>query len=732
VPPEPGSATISRPNLLGILRDRSDPPVAALIAPPGYGKTTLLAYWAREDHRPVAWLTLDALDNDPALLVAHLAASMERVGMLRVAGLLDQVVAPERILASVMPRLTRALHEHERPGLVILDDIHVLAHPPALDIIAILLDHLPAGWRVGLAGRHEPPLPLARLRVQRRLLEIDMRLLALNPEETAGLAEAAGYRVSTEQARQLTKVTEGWAAGVYLALLASETRLPPDPVAAAGPGGPIAAYLRAEVGGGLGEDDARFLRQTSVLEVVTEAAAEAVTQMPDARDRLDRLAAGNLLIQAQGGPGGAFRYHHVLRDYLRADLEHTEYAQVAELNRRAASHFAASGAFEDAVEHAFAAADRGLAADLVTRSAVQVLNRGHGATLDRWFAMFTPEDFLRYGPLAVIGAWYHLLSGDGSRADLLADFAERATFEGRPPDGSESFESQRALLRAVMVRNGPRDALQNATLAAERERPGGWWYPNTRLHLGCTLLMVGDEAAAVTALEAAASSPVPSASSATALAILASLQVRHGNWRGADERACAAIRQLGEVNWEGLVPALGVFAVSARIATQLGDAERARADLLRAQLVRPLANQGAPWHSVFGLVELTRAHLAASDPSGARVSLREAEHIVRRRPMLGTLTEELVALRAILDAASYTLAGVSALTAAELRLMPLLATYLPFGEIADRLGVSRNTVKTHAMSIYGKLFASTRSEAVERAVEIGLLEPYPGLPDRRR
>jgi LuxR family maltose regulon positive regulatory protein len=121
-----------------------------------------------------------------------------------------------------------------------------------------------------------------------------------------------------------------------------------------------------------------------------------------------------------------------------------------------------------------------------------------------------------------------------------------------------------------------------------------------------------------------------------------------------------------------------------------------------------------------------------SDPAGAQIVVREAEEIVRRTPSLGILTDELLEVRRYLSGAATALVGSSALTSAELRILPFLPTYLSFPEIADRLSISRNTVKTHAMSIYGKLWASSRGEAVERAVELGLLEPYPGLESLRQ
>jgi LuxR family maltose regulon positive regulatory protein len=134
--------------------------------------------------------------------------------------------------------------------------------------------------------------------------------------------------------------------------------------------------------------------------------------------------------------------------------------------------------------------------------------------------------------------------------------------------------------------------------------------------------------------------------------------------------------------------------------------------------------------SVAALLECARAYLAISDTAGARTALDEAQRISRRRPELGTLITELGELDRRTAHAAETLVGSSTLTPAELRLLPFLSTHLTFEEIGDRLSVSRHTIKTQAMSVYGKLQTSSRSQTVERAVALGLLEPFPGLPLR--
>jgi LuxR family transcriptional regulator, maltose regulon positive regulatory protein len=154
---------------------------------------------------------------------------------------------------------------------------------------------------------------------------------------------------------------------------------------------------------------------------------------------------------------------------------------------------------------------------------------------------------------------------------------------------------------------------------------------------------------------------------------------------------------------------------------------RAREELVHAQLLRPLVSWALPAVVVQSLIEVSRAYLALADPAGAGSAIAEAERVLRQRPDLGLLAEQVADVRRRIRESAGSFVGSSALTPAELRLLPMLSTHLLFPEIADRLGVSKHTVKTHVVSIYGKLGASSRSEAVDRAIELGLLEPYPGL-----
>ncbi len=596
----------------------------------------LLAEWTAREDRPVAWLTLDEFDNDPSVFLSYLAAAIDRVspvdGAIRTA-----ILAPEsRLLGAAVPRLASELHRIGRPAVLVLDDAHRLANQTCLDALSALLDHLPPGFQVVLAARSAPGLPLGRFRAQRDLLEITRADLALDIAETEALVSAAGAQLGPDEARVLADRTEGWAAGIYLATVG---RKGPGAVRYA-PGGVsgsdeyIADYLRSEFLSDLAAEDLAFLARTSILDVVEPPAAEEVSGLPEAAARLQELSRGNQLIGEVAGAGAAYRYHTLLRDYLGSELERLEPGSAAGLHRRAAAWYAEAGRLELAVEHGLKGRDTDAAATYVTAAILPQLYGGHGDRLERWLRSFDEHNFLRHAPLAVIGAWIHLLYGRAEPAEHLADIVERATFSGDPGDGSASFESSRAILRAVMARHGPQDMLANATFAVDTESPGSPWRANALLLLGSANRLVGDDAAADGAFTEAVGAGAMAGAMA-AWASRSSLAIARRDWGAAERYARESQAVLARAHLDSILPALLTHAVSARVAIHHGDLTRARGELLRAQVIRHLATWAAPWFSVEALLELARAYLALSDAAGARNIVSEAESIVRRRPALG-------------------------------------------------------------------------------------------------
>jgi LuxR family maltose regulon positive regulatory protein len=728
--PVPHASTVSRERLTGLLLAVPRPSTVAVIAPPGYGKTMLLADWAARETRDVAWLTLGDYDNEPSVFLTYVAAAIDRLGPIDPNIGRALAARGSRILATAVPRLASELHRRRRPGVLILDDVHRLVDRTCLDALAMLLELLPPGFQVAMAARTTPDLPFGRLRANRQLLEIGREQLAFDAQETETLAARVGHRLDRHQAEALAERTEGWAAAIYLSTLARGRRAGhatgTDDVS--GRQGYIADYLRSELRPILDDGDVTLLTRTSILDGVEPGPAEAVSGLPDAPERLRTLARANLLISEVAGPEASWRYHHLLRDHLRAELERREPGVELNLHRRAAAWYSEAKRPELAIEHVLASGDVDAAARLVEEATLRTFHLGHSDRLERWLTNFRDEVFERQPGLAFGAALIHALSGRPEAAEHLADIIERSTFSGVPTIGSASFESVRAMLRAVMVRRGPDDAVANAAFAVGSEGPGSPWRT-----LACEALALGHvlrgEVAAADAVLAAAVEAAPGAGSYAfyALALRASLAMARLDWDAAARYARQSHDRFALMQFDAVASSVLVHAVAARVAIHHGDLARGREELVHAQLVRPLASYALPSATVVGLLEVARAYLAIADPAGASSAVAEAERILHRRPGLGVLTEQTAELRRRSAESAQALAGPSTLTPAELRVLPMLSTHLAFAEIAARLHISPHTVKTQVASTYGKLGVSSRSEAVDRAIGIGLLEPFPGL-----
>ena len=579
-----------------------------------------------------------------------------------------------------------------------------------------------------------PDIPLARYRAQGALLELDRRDLALDSAEARELAAGVGVQLGPSQAAELADATEGWAAAIYLAALARRRAPGADDVTITVSGGDtyIADYLRSELAASLDPDTLSFLSTTSIVEVVEPSLADAIAGRSGSGEVLERLVRSSQLV-SRVGSSHACRYHHLLRTFLLTEMERTSPTRITDLHQRAATWYAAAGRTEVAMEHALAAGDLELGAQVLVPVFLQVWYSGHSDQVERWLGHYAADDLRRHPNLAVLAGWFYALSGQAEAADRAADIADRASLDGPPGDGTSSLASARAMLRAAMTRRGPAAMLADATIAVAAEQPPSPWRYLALHGLAGAHVLAGDPAEADRLLSEAVE--VASASGLIpfhALAVRASLAMARGDWATARAFARESHRLFDRTVLAHVVTSIHVHAVTARVAMRDGDLDLARRELVHAQLARSHASHAAPWISVLALMDLARGYLAISDTMGARTVVAEAEAIIRRRPLLGVLVTQFTGLRERVTDARATFEGSSSLSTAELRLLPNLSTPYTFKEIGERLFLSPHTVKTQAVSIYRKLDASTRSEAVERAIEIGLLEPFPGVPLRRR
>ena len=449
---------------------------------------------------------------------------------------------------------------------------------------------------------------------------------------------------------------------------------------------------------------------------------------------LRQLAQSTLLVDDYGG---AYRYHTLLRDFLRRELAAREPETVPTLHRRAAAWYQANFAYEPAVDHAFAAGDLDLAATFAGNGWQLFHWSGRRATIRSWTARFGADALEARPWLAVLAAWEELAAGDVAGTMRFADVAERGALEGRPPDGrppdgTASFESGLAMLRAAMARRGADDALANATRAVELEGSHGAWRDFALWQLAIARLMTGDQAGADAAFAEGIKAAGASGHHAIRYCILghrALVAAGLGAW----DSAAALIEESDAIDpapqVDGYFSSIPSRAARISLATHRGDIAGARRELARAMRLRPLMTAAGPAGAVMCLLAFARAHLAVDDPAGARALVGQAKDVIRARPALGVLPAEVDALWATLAPALRRRGGgATSLTVAELRVLAYLPYYLSFKEIGQRLGVRETTVKSQAQAIYGKLGAATRSDAVDMAVYAGLLERF--LPGR--
>jgi LuxR family transcriptional regulator, maltose regulon positive regulatory protein len=700
----------------------------SVVAPPGYGKTTALCQWAARDSREFAWVSLDHRDNDPVLLLTYIAEALNADGAIQPAVFKALRGAGNSLWASGLPRLGAALASRREPLVLVLDDVHELENHDCLDALLALLHHVPRGSQLVLSGRTEARLGLPKLRADGELLELGPPELALNDTEAHELLVAAGADVTEAEAQALNERAEGWAAGLYLAALSID-----------GGGSSLASfggddrfvtdYLRAEELAHVAPAELEFLLHTSVLDRMSASLCDAVLERADSAQMLEQLEQENLFVVALDHRRRWFRYHRLFKEMLHAELERREPKLAATLNRRAASWCEANGEPELAIEYAAAGGDTDELARLVAACAFPYYRSGRVTTVERWLELFDDPVLLeRYPAIAVFGVWLHALGGRSEAAERWALAVESSRSESAMPDGS-TLEAWAAAARALLCRKGVEQMRVDAELAVALLPASSPWLPASVLMHGMAVLLSGEVEQADGILEQAAEEALAGGAvwvGVVARSERALIALARGDLAAAESELALARGFIDDTPSADYVVTAILLAVTARLAVAKGEGARARRTLVTAQRTRPMLTYGLSWFAVQARLELAKAHLALHDPRGAATLCLEAEDIIHRRPKLGTLVAAAEDVRAKLTTVPEQSSGwASTLTAAELRLLPLLTTHLSFREIAERLFVSRNTVKTQAISVYRKLDASSRSEAIQRAVELGLVDASP-------
>jgi LuxR family maltose regulon positive regulatory protein len=733
--PNPRHQTVERTRLHDLLRLGCSLPLTLVVAPAGWGKSTLVADWLQQDRLTAGWVSLDGDDDDPHRFWRYLLLAAGQAGPgAGTAALRRLDAARSDVLREVLPTFINEVASSATPLVLVLDDYHLITSAEVHASVGALLDRCPPQLHLVLITRADPPLPLSRMRVRGELAELRAEQLRFSLDEAREFfGGRLGTQLSEQDVHRLLARTEGWAAGLQLAALRLTDRSDPSAFIERFTGADwhIVNYLGEEVLTSQPPRVREFLLVTSVLNRMCAPLCDALTGRADGAELISEVNRANLFLIPLDDERHWFRYHHLFGGLLRHELARTAPQQPSALHQRAAQWYAQSGDPAEAIGHAIASGDDSLIRELVAAHWRQHFNAGQLETVRRWLDALPAEIVAMDASLSAARVWVALDTGRLEDVGAALDAAEAAG----PPD------TQLMVLRALH-RYKTGDMADAAYRLQEIAPSADDLFIATvhRLVQGVSRMWLGDADRARELLAEAARRAEGDDNRLAyiyAQGCLALLATSHGDLALADALVADAelvvSQTLSDSHFVAMFPALA----GARLAAQRGD--WAGAEPAAAAAVE-LGRRGA------GRVELAAALLTASavfrtsppaaatrDPSdvpaadgaggsdtGALVA--EARGILRHCPDPGPVVTTWLADEQRAEAALTRQEGMTEpLTERELTILRLLPAPTPQRELASALFVTPNTLKTHLRAIYRKLGAESRDDAVIRARERGLI-----------
>jgi LuxR family maltose regulon positive regulatory protein len=437
---------VSRPRLIERLNAGLRRKLTVLSAPAGFGKTTLLSEWAAGCGRPVAWVSLDRGDNDPARFWAYFIAALQTIHEDVGEAALAALQSPQRpSIKLLLASLINEIAEAPKAFALVLDDFHVITDQPVNDEVAFFLDNMPLQMHLILSSRADPPWPLARRRARGELTELRANDLRFTSQEAATfLNEVMKLDLSPEDMAALEERTEGWIVGLQMAALSMRGHKDVSEFIKAFSGTHrfILDYLVEEVLDRQFSDTQEFLLETSILERMTAPLCDAVTNRDDSQAILAQLEQANVFLIPLDDERRWYRYHHLFADLLRSRLEQTWPDRSPVLHCRASEWYEQKRLIAETVGHAFAAGDVERVARLVKGNTLAMMDHGELSTLVGWLDAL-PDEVVRSRPwLCVAYAWALAYAGQLDAAAPLLQDAEKASQELYAQEGDLDEESK--------------------------------------------------------------------------------------------------------------------------------------------------------------------------------------------------------------------------------------------------------------------------------------------------
>lgn len=428
-PPRQRMQRLARPRLLELL-DKSATDATIVVAPAGYGKTTLMAQWASTSSNSVAWLSLEPSDDDPARFVNYLAAAIQR-GEPAFLGQVDPGIAASQTPADVvLAPMINSLHDLSRPLTIVLDDFHVIGHERIHDMVRALIEHDPDHVRIVIGSRHDPPIALAKLRLHGRVTTVGHDDLRFTFGETRDLYHSLGIDLGDAKLAVVQERTTGWAAGLQMAAINIAEDRGSDPSDALN--FDVATrwmqdYMLEEILRQQPAEIQDLLLRTALFDRFTADLYRSVSGVSNAPRLLERVLRSHLFISTLDERDEWCGYHQIFREFLRKYAEQwLSQDDRAEIYRAASVWFAERGLLDQAISSAISGRAWDLAANLIRPIAVSTVDSDKVMALLSWFQAL-PGEVVRVDPvLSATYAWAAVRSGEFHLVDQMVDFSMRA------------------------------------------------------------------------------------------------------------------------------------------------------------------------------------------------------------------------------------------------------------------------------------------------------------------
>ncbi|HET9199678.1 MAG TPA: LuxR C-terminal-related transcriptional regulator [Dehalococcoidia bacterium] len=610
--------------------------LTVLTAPPGFGKTTLLAEWvAKSEAAPAAWIAVDDADNDVTRFLNHLVAAVENIhpeaGDAALNLLRPPEPAPPRAVLTAL--INELIAKDPADFAVILDDYDRISAQAVHDGMGFLLEHLPEKMHVYLCGRSEPPLRLALFRARDQLNELSSQDLRFDAAESSEFCNAVmGLGLDEPELTDLNQRVEGWPAGLQLAALALKAGSGDVAGLVADFDGShrfVVDYLADEVLRKQSPATQEFLLRTSVLERLGASLCNAVAEVDDAQETLERLHDANLFIESLDETRTHFRYHPLFASFLRERLQREDPAGYHGAQQRAAAWCEAEGLVAEAVAHAIAGDDLDGAVRVIEASAPDLIRDLEWGKLASWFEGMPEEALLARPELMLTYVRALAITHDLGRAMTLLGRLEEVL---RRHEDREGLGKARSVAAYIAGRAG--DHTGSVALAEEALRllpeSATWARSQALWTMGTAYEFQGDlPSATARYIEAIETSEQPPGFAPNWVAIvdLAYAQFEQGHLHeGA--RIFQQVLQ-GTDDSKAAPPIVGVAH------GELGELAREWNQLDRAEdYLRTALDLLGDWGNVLALARayryLAKVRLARGDPEGAVAVADEGEEVARR------------------------------------------------------------------------------------------------------